>query len=63
MTIIAFAGDGIKIVSDGNGVTITKEAENWGDLWPQQETSIRVADVGKLIQALQEIQKQRYKDW
>lgn len=40
MTIIAFAGDGIKIVSDGNGVTITKEAENWGDPWPQQETSI-----------------------
>lgn len=63
MSIVAFAGDGIKISSTDKGVTIVQKGESWGDPWPVADSVITVNDISKLIQALQEVQSERYSGW
>lgn len=63
MSTVAFTGD-LKVSSASNGVVITQEAENWGDPWPTQGSSITVRDVEGLIKALRAIQNEKsYDNW
>lgn len=62
MSIVAFAGD-IRVEATNNGVTLSKRGESWGDPWSTPDDILHVKDVTALIQALQEVQREKYNSW